>query len=170
MKSDKKPELMAPASDLATLNAALKNGADSVYFGLKKLNMRAKARNFSISQLPSVIKKCHKNNVKAYLTLNTIVYPSEKRGVERLVKRLASLDLDGVICWDFSIIQELKKNNIPFSDKVVSELLGKATHLIDEIDSPSFLHIPKPNRRIFTDKNDRRRVDRIGLLVFTNSL
>ena len=63
-----KPELMAPAGDWTMLRAAISNGADAVYFGMDKLNMRAKAANFSIEQLPEIVSFCKGHNVLTYLT------------------------------------------------------------------------------------------------------
>ena len=54
IKTLQKPELMAPAGDWTMLRAAVKSGADAVYFGVDKLNMRAKAKNFSVKELPEI--------------------------------------------------------------------------------------------------------------------
>ena len=72
-----KPELMAPAGDWTMLRAAVSNGADAIYFGLDKLNMRAKAANFFIEELPEIVSFCNEHKVKTYLTLNTIVFEEE---------------------------------------------------------------------------------------------
>ena len=76
-------ELMAPAGDFTSLQAALDNGADSIYFGVEQLNMRARASmNFTISDLPEISRRCKEKGVRTYLTLNTIItttiYPSSK--------------------------------------------------------------------------------------------
>lgn len=66
---------MSPAGSWETLNAAIKGGADSVYFGIEQLNMRARAaNNFKISELGEIVRHCSEKNVKTYLTLNTILY------------------------------------------------------------------------------------------------
>ena len=68
-------ELMAPAGDFTSMQAALDNGADSIYFGVEQLNMRARASmNFTIDDLPEIGKKCSEKGVRTYLTLNTIIY------------------------------------------------------------------------------------------------
>ncbi len=68
-------EVMSPAGSWETLNAAIKGGADSVYFGIEQLNMRARAaNNFKISELGEIVRHCSDHNVKTYLTLNTILY------------------------------------------------------------------------------------------------
>ena len=57
-KNYDKPELMAPAGDWTMLHAAINAGADAVYFGVDKLNMRAKAKNFFVEELPEISKFC----------------------------------------------------------------------------------------------------------------
>ena len=68
---------------LQLIDAAAQAGADAVYFGLKQLNMRAKAKNFELRELKKLTDYCHKNNVKAYLTLNTIIYENELKDVKK---------------------------------------------------------------------------------------
>ena len=66
---------MSPAGDFESLQAALDNGADSVYFGVEQLNMRARATiNFTMEDLPEIARRCKEKNVRTYLTLNTIIY------------------------------------------------------------------------------------------------
>ena len=68
-------ELLAPVGSYESLMAAIKAGADSVYFGVEQLNMRAKsADNFTIKDLKKIVKICKKNNLNSYLTLNTVLY------------------------------------------------------------------------------------------------
>ncbi|MCZ7615623.1 MAG: hypothetical protein M5T52_19265 [Ignavibacteriaceae bacterium] len=66
-RSYKKPELMAPAGDWTMLRTAVKAGADAVYFGVDKLNMRAKAKNFSIEELPEISKFCKSKKLRLIL-------------------------------------------------------------------------------------------------------
>ena len=70
-----KVELMAPAGSFESLTAAIQGGADSIYFGIEQLNMRARSNsNFVFDDLPKIVEICKANNLKSYLTLNTIVY------------------------------------------------------------------------------------------------
>jgi len=108
-----KPELLSPVGNQAMLQAAIDAGCDAVYFGVKQLNMRITAQNFELSQLKKIVDFCHKNNVKAYLTVNTIVYESELDKVKRILKEAKQANIDAIICWDFSVIQEAKKLKIP---------------------------------------------------------
>ena len=70
-------ELLAPAGNYEMLSTAIQAEADAVYFGIQGLNMRANARNFTADDLPEITKKCHDNNIKAYLAVNTIVFDGE---------------------------------------------------------------------------------------------
>ena len=66
-------ELLSPARDMASLNSAIKNGADSVYIGVTGYNMRANVAKFTTNQLTEAVKTCHNANVKIYICINTIV-------------------------------------------------------------------------------------------------
>lgn len=110
-------ELLAPAGDFPSLVAAVKSGADSVYFGLKDFNMRDNARNFNISDLKKMKEICSKGldgrKVKMYLTLNTIIYDNEAKKIESIITKVKG-KVDAIICWDLSIIGLCKKHKIPF--------------------------------------------------------
>ncbi|CAJ1367538.1 unnamed protein product, partial [Effrenium voratum] len=76
-----KPEVLAPAGGWPQLRAAVRNGADAVYFGLEVgLNARARAANFSTEELPKVMSYLRAHQVKAYVTLNTLVFDHELFG------------------------------------------------------------------------------------------
>ena len=100
-----KPELLAPAGDWAMLNAAVNAGADAVYFGVKDMNMRHSARNFSIDDL----KKIGKLNVKKYLALNTVVFDDELEDIKKVLQEAYSSNIDAVICWDMSVLEIAKE-------------------------------------------------------------
>jgi len=107
-------ELLAPVSDRIMLKAAIDAGADCVYFGLQKLNMRATGKNFTMEELPEVVKQCHDSNVKVFLTVNTIVYDNELEDVKKIIAEAKSAGVDYIICWDIAVIQECKKQKMPF--------------------------------------------------------
>ena len=102
-------ELLSPVHDFISLRAAIGAGANAVYFGVKELNMRITAKNFDLKALKKIADFCHKNNVKAYLTLNAIVYENELSKVKKILKEAKKSGIDAVICWDFSVIEECKK-------------------------------------------------------------
>ncbi|MBW3019886.1 U32 family peptidase, partial [Candidatus Woesearchaeota archaeon] len=109
----KKPELLAPAGNFVSLNAAISAGCDAVYFGIKNFNMRQGAKNFTLEDLKEISKQCKENNVKAYLTLNIIAYDEESDKFEEIIKE-AKGKVDAIICWDQLIIQLCKKHKVPF--------------------------------------------------------
>jgi U32 family peptidase len=116
MKEKPKYELLAPVGNFPMLVAAVKAGADAVYFGLSNgLNMRANAKSFSISDLKKIREICNSSprKPKIYLTLNTIIYDGELKKLELTIKKVKG-KVDAIICWDPSAIQLCKKYKIPF--------------------------------------------------------
>jgi len=95
-------EIMAPAGSFESLNAAIKAGADSVYFGVGKLNMRARSANFEYSDLCKVAKICKKNNVKAYLALNTIIYDEDTMLMRKICNKAKKSGISAVIVSDIA--------------------------------------------------------------------
>ena len=98
-------ELMAPAGNFESLQAALDNGADSIYFGVEQLNMRARASiNFTLDDLTEISRRCKEKNVRTYLTLNTIIYDHDLSVVKTLVKKAKENDITAVIAMDQAVI------------------------------------------------------------------
>ena len=98
-------ELMAPAGNFESLQAALDNGADSIYFGVEQLNMRARASiNFTLDDLLEISRRCKEKNVRTYLTLNTIIYDHDLTIVKTLIKQAKDADITAVIAMDQSVI------------------------------------------------------------------
>lgn len=110
----KKPELLAPAGDWSMLNSAINAGADAVYLGVEKLNMRAMADNFSINELNEIVSYCKNKNVKVHLTLNTIVFENELDDLDQIIRLAKYAGVDMIICWDFSVINKCKESSVPF--------------------------------------------------------
>jgi len=106
-------ELLAPVQDFVSLQAAIQAKADAVYFGLKEFSMRATAKNFKITELKKVVDLCHKNKIKAYLTLNTIIYENELNKIKTILKKAKQAKIDAIHAWDFSIIKQAIKLKIP---------------------------------------------------------
>ncbi|MFC2084505.1 peptidase U32 family protein [Bacteroidota bacterium] len=109
-----KPELLAPAGDWKMLTAAVNAGADSVYFGIQDLNMRAKAKNFDTSEINDIVDFCKGKNVKTNLTINTIVFEDQLEGLDNIISAAKKADIDAIICWDMSVIEKCRKYEIPF--------------------------------------------------------
>ena len=99
----KKPELLSPAGSLEAFFAAMEKGADAVYAGLKDFSARAKAKNFTLSQMERMTSYAHGTGKKLYVTLNTLVKEAE---LPSLIDTLASLEamrVDGVILQDMAV-------------------------------------------------------------------
>jgi len=98
-------ELMCPAGDFVSLQAALDNGADSVYFGVEQLNMRARSTaNFTLDDLHEISRRCKEKNVRTYLTLNTIIYDHDLSIIKTLLNKAKETDLTAVIAMDQAVI------------------------------------------------------------------
>lgn len=108
----KKPELMCPIRDWASLEAC-KQYADAVYFGVSELSMRA-ASGIEDSEMDAFVKKCHSYGLKAYLTVNSAIYNPDIEKAEKLVKKAKKAGVDAVIVWDPAVIQIAKQNKVPF--------------------------------------------------------
>ncbi|QCX52927.1 peptidase U32 family protein [Elizabethkingia sp. JS20170427COW] len=105
MTNSGKIELMAPAGNFEALQAALDNGADSVYFGVEQLNMRARASmNFTIDDLEEIGRRCSEKGVRTYLTLNTIIYDHDLSIIKTLLDRAKAANLTAVIAMDQAVI------------------------------------------------------------------
>jgi putative protease len=98
-------ELMAPAGNFESLQAAIDNGADSVYFGVEQLNMRARASiNFTLDDLPEISRRCSEKKVRTYLTLNTIIYDHDLSVVRTLINKAKEANISAVIAMDQAVI------------------------------------------------------------------
>jgi len=122
----KKFELLAPAGDFECLITAIAAGADAVYFGLQEFNMRARAKNFKITDLPKIKKLCDEKNIKKYLTLNTIIYDNELKKIENLIKNSKDY-IDAIICSDISVMKLCKKYKVPFHVSTQCSVSNKIT-------------------------------------------
>ena len=112
---EKKPELLVGTGDFVSAIAAVKNGADAVYFGVKGFNMRDLGTNFKAGELKKLMAFLHKNKVKGYLALNTIVFDKELKKAESLLKKAKQAKVDAAIISDLGVLNLAKKHGlIPF--------------------------------------------------------
>ena len=101
----KEIEIMAPAGSYECLMAAIQGGADSVYFGVGQLNMRAaSSNNFTLKDLKNIALICRENKIKSYLTVNVIVYDNEVQQMKEIVEAAAESGISAVIASDQSVI------------------------------------------------------------------
>jgi putative protease len=106
MKTARKDiEIMAPVGSYESLMAAIQGGADAVYFGLDKLNMRARSSfNFTKEDLPEIMNICRENHINTYLTLNIVFYDQELQQMKELVDLAKEFNITAVIASDHSVI------------------------------------------------------------------
>lgn len=104
-----KPELLAPAGNIESFFAAVQNGADAVYLGLKQLSARATASNFTIGELATVVPFAHKHGVRVYVALNSQVVSTELPGLIDTLAALSSIKPDALIVQDASIFHLVRR-------------------------------------------------------------
>jgi putative protease len=105
-----KMELMSPAGSYEAMMAGIKAGANSIYFGVEQLNMRTKStHNFTLEDLPEIARICQENNVKSYLTLNTIVYDHDVSLMKRILDATKESGITAVIASDHAVMNYAKK-------------------------------------------------------------
>ena len=98
-------EIMAPVGSYEALAAAIGAGADAVYFGVGKLNMRsASAANFTLDDLGRIVATAHAAGVRAYLTVNTVVYEDEIAAAHEVIDRAKAEGVDAIIASDMAVI------------------------------------------------------------------
>ena len=101
-------ELLAPAGDMKSFEAALACGADAVYLGLDDFNARMKAENFSKDNIESVVKRAHFYGVKVFVTVNTILQNQEFKSLISLVKACVLAKVDAFLVQDLGVAYVLK--------------------------------------------------------------
>lgn len=106
-------EIMSPAGSREALSAALHAGADSVYFGVEQLNMRAKSsNNFTMDDLPSIAAQCAEHQAKSYITLNTIMYDHDLQLMKNIVDAAKANGITAVIASDHAVMMHAKKRGM----------------------------------------------------------
>jgi putative protease len=99
-------EIMAPAGSWDSLMAAIQGGADSVYFGIGRLNMRAgSSNNFTIDDLDKIAAVCRGKGLKSYLTVNVVVYDNEIEEIHRIIDAAVKSGISAIIASDLSAIE-----------------------------------------------------------------
>ena len=107
-------EVMAPVGDMESLAAAIQGGANSVYFGVEQLNMRAKStKNFTLDDMAHIAKKCQKYKMKCYLTLNTILYDHDTQLMKKMIDRAKEAGVNAVIASDVAVFQYANSIGLP---------------------------------------------------------
>jgi putative protease len=106
-------EIMAPAGSYESLMAAVQGGADSVYFGVENLNMRAASSiNFTLNDLDNIVRICKENNLKSYLTVNVVVFDDEIGQMQKILDAAAASRVSAIIASDLSVINYASKSGL----------------------------------------------------------
>jgi len=104
---------MAPAGSWQSLQAAIQGGANSVYFGIEQLNMRARSsNNFTLKDLLEIAELCNKKNIKTYITLNTIIYDHDLILMKKIVDTAKQAGITAIIASDQAVISYVASVNM----------------------------------------------------------
>jgi len=103
-------ELLAPAGNPEALDAAIGEGADAVYLGLRSFNARMRSSNFAFSQLEATVEYCRKNAKKVYVTVNTVFEERESDRMYQLLQYLDRVGPDGLIVQDLGVVNLVEQN------------------------------------------------------------
>ncbi len=99
-------EIMSPVGSYESLMAAIQAGANSVYFGIEMLNMRARSsNNFTTHDLAKIVSICNSHGVKTYLTVNTVLYDSDMNTLHKVVNAAKQYGVTAIIASDIAAIQ-----------------------------------------------------------------
>ena len=109
----KKVELLTPAKNFKAIKAALKY-ADSIYFGVKKLNMRMRSENIALEDINKIVDYCEKNNLKTILATNVLVYDNELELLREILEKAKDAGVNAVIVHDLAAIQISREIKLPF--------------------------------------------------------
>jgi len=106
-------EIMSPAGNFESLMAAIQGGANSVYFGVGHLNMRAKSTvNFTIDDLPEIVGLCKQHNVRTYLTVNTVLYDHDIEPMKKTIDAAKSAGISAIIASDQAAISYAREKGL----------------------------------------------------------
>lgn len=106
-------EIMSPVGSYESLMAAIQGGAGSVYFGVGKLNMRARSSvNFTLEDLAKITRICRQFNVKSYLTMNTVIFDHEIEEVQLTIDAAKANGVTAIIASDLAVLEYAKEKGI----------------------------------------------------------
>ncbi|MEQ8757016.1 MAG: U32 family peptidase [Coleofasciculus sp. G1-WW12-02] len=126
-----KPELLAPAKNLERLKVAIAYGADAVYLGGQNYGLRARADNFTDSELAQSVAFAHQHDAKIYVTLNAFLHDADFEGLIDYCQFLESMGVDGVIVSDLGVIRVVQRNsNLPIHLSTQASCLNSYSALL----------------------------------------
>ena len=150
-------EIMAPAGNFECLQAAIQGGADSVYFGVEKLNMRShSANNFKMTDLAEIVRICSEHGVKTYLTLNIVLYNEDIEDMKRTLEAAkAAFQMDSQLQNKMNeyeaermlLGQEFSKDPSEADQRAIADLRARIEQLSSEIGSdPKYIAFSEAQR------------------------
>ncbi len=101
--TSRRPEILAPAGNEEMIRAAIENGTDAVYFGLGRHNARLRMHNFDVADLDGLVPWLHERGVRAYVTVNTLVFTEELEECADLLLRISRAGVDAVLIQDIGV-------------------------------------------------------------------
>lgn len=111
--TQRKVEILSPAGSFDSLMAAIHAGADAIYFGVEQLNMRTRSSNsFVLEDLAQIGSLARKHGIKAYITLNTVMYEHDMQLLKSILQEVKAQGIDAVIAADFAVMQYCKEMGI----------------------------------------------------------
>ncbi len=149
-------ELLAPAGDWEAMKAAVANGADAVFFGVEKMNARARGKNFRMSELPEVMSYLHMYGVKGFVTFNILVFEEELPEAKRLVESCMDAGVDALIVQDLGLVKLIREISPDFP-------IHGSTQMT--ITSPEAVEFTKPfdiERVVLGRENNLKQIQTIG--------
>ena len=106
-------EIMSPAVSYESLHAAIQGGANSVYFGIEKLNMRSRsASNFTTDDLREIVRICKENNIKSYLNLNTVIYNDDLMLMREIIDTAGEVEVSAIIAADVAAMLYARQRGV----------------------------------------------------------
>lgn len=106
-------QILAPAGSFESLHAAIQGGADAVYFGVGSLNMRSRSSgNFSLESLKDISEICRENNIRAHLTVNTLMYDEDMPALEKIISEAAIHGISAVIASDIAAVEYARRMDV----------------------------------------------------------
>lgn len=130
-----RPELLAPAGDWDCARAAIANGADAIYFGLETgFNARARAKNFSLDDLPQLMEMLHWHGVRGYTTVNTLTFSDELATIEPIIRRIAEAGTDAVLVQDLGLVGLIRRTAPDLPIHASTQMTMTSAECISEIE------------------------------------
>ena len=104
---------MAPVGSYESLAAAIEAGADAAYFGVEGLNMRSRSSaNFTLNDLAEIVRRCHQEQVKTYLTVNTVIYDADLDYLDKIIIAAKTAGVTAIIASDIAVFNACRRHDV----------------------------------------------------------